>query len=144
MFLSFNIGPLHLEANNTWVLHVSKKEYFHALNQNNIQWFPDMNKDRANNGWIWFDSLKEYRKAIKCLFETWYTKPLNIPCKTIRCGNPIDGYDIECNYENGYKIECDQCVCTGGSYNPITGEIIPKRLRKIQTKKREQEGKYHG
>lgn len=43
------------------------KDKFSLLNKNNIKWFPVMDSDRANNGWVFFDSMREYRKAKKII-----------------------------------------------------------------------------
>lgn len=45
------------------------KNKFTELNKHNIQWFPDMDLDRANKGWVWFDNKNEYKKAKKILKE---------------------------------------------------------------------------
>ena len=45
------------------------KNKFSELNKHDIQWFPDMNPERANNGWVWFTSVKEYIKAKKIIKE---------------------------------------------------------------------------
>ena len=47
-----------------------------------------------------------------------------IPCKSFQRGNPIDGYDFDCEYEppNGYPVDCSNCVCTGGHDDPRTGK----------------------
>jgi hypothetical protein len=44
-----------------------QEDNFSLLNKNSIDWFPVLNKDKANEGWVWFSSSKEYHKAKKLL-----------------------------------------------------------------------------
>ena len=49
------------------------------------------------------------------------------PCLGYWGGNPSDGYDFDCKYENSGGITCDNCICTGGEMNPITGKRVYKK-----------------
>ena len=40
---------------------------FSLINKNNIDWFPVLDKQKANEGWVWFSNPKEYRKAKRIL-----------------------------------------------------------------------------
>lgn len=57
---------------------------------------------------------------------------LDMPCLGYRCGNPLDGYDYDCDYEQSGDISCDDCVCNYGFYNPQTGKQINWILQTIQ------------
>lgn len=39
------------------------KEKFSILNQSNVKWFPVLDIQKANAGWVWFSNYKEYNKA---------------------------------------------------------------------------------
>ncbi|MBS6764034.1 MAG: hypothetical protein KH304_10725 [Clostridium sp.] len=60
---------------------------------------------------------------------------LDVPCMGRRSGNPLDGYDYDCEYENSVDIFCDDCVCNYGFYNPRTGKRINWFLRVIQRRR---------
>ena len=45
------------------------KDKFTVLNQNNIEWYPSMDLNKANDGWVWFDKPKEYFKAKRLIRE---------------------------------------------------------------------------
>lgn len=45
-----------------------------------------------------------------------YQEVLNKGCGGYQCGNPIDGYDFDC--EHDYEWDCDNC--------PIVVEIMKK------------------
>lgn len=49
-----------------------------------------------------------------------------IPCKCYQTGNPLDGYEFDCEYEKA-PSECDRCVCNFGNVNPITGKTWSSR-----------------
>lgn len=51
----------------------------------------------------------------------------SVPCKSFKTGNPIDGYDYDCEYEHSGEITCDDCICNGGSMSPQTGKRVYKR-----------------
>lgn len=53
-------------------------------------------------------------------------KKYGIPCKITSHGNPIDGYDYSCDYENA-PFCCEYCVINGDSINPITGRRVYKK-----------------
>lgn len=64
MRYSFKIGGLRVFLlEYQFELHVTSKNGFARLNRAGVRWYPDMSRDRANTGWIWFDSYQEYRKA---------------------------------------------------------------------------------
>jgi ribosomal protein L34E len=48
------------------------------------------------------------------------------PCLGHTSGNPTDGYDYDCDYENA--PDCENCLCnfyiTGGSIDPRTGKQV--------------------
>lgn len=62
-----------------------------------------------------------------------YIPGLDKSCEGYQCGNPLDGYEYDCNYEFG--ISCDDCVCNYGFYNPQTGKRINWLLRIIQRRR---------
>lgn len=64
-------------------------------------------------------------------------KQLNIPCKLYRIGNPLDGYEYECEYydSSGLCVECDECICNFGHINPINGKRINFILMFIQNRR---------
>lgn len=43
------------------------EDKFPLLNRNNIDWFPVLDKVKANEGWVWFSNPKEYHRAKKLL-----------------------------------------------------------------------------
>lgn len=45
------------------------KDKFTILNQNNIEWYPSMDFDKANDGWVWFNKPQEYFKAKRLIRE---------------------------------------------------------------------------
>jgi hypothetical protein len=49
-----------------------------------------------------------------------------IPCAGYQTAGP-DGGDYDCDYEFAGEIDCDQCVCCGGAYDPRTGKKYRKR-----------------
>ena len=53
-----------------------------------------------------------------------------IPCKLIKCGNPLDGYDWDCEYPKSAEMQCDDCICTGGYLDPRTGNRFYRRKAK--------------
>lgn len=57
---------------------------------------------------------------------------IDIPCLGYPCGNPSDGYDYDCEYNESGCINCDDCVCNYGNYSPQTGKRINWLLRMIQ------------
>lgn len=127
-FLEIRTWPLDI----TWILYVPNSHAFSILNHQDIRWYPDMDRTRANQGWVWFDSPIQFLKAIRILQDLHHTAPIDIPCKGYHTGNPLDGYDFDCEYENSADILCDQCVCNYGIYSPETGKPVSKRLQKIQ------------
>lgn len=60
-------------------------------------------------------------------------RKIDIPCLGHEDGNPSSGYDFTCDYEMSGEISCEDCVCTGGYYNPKTGKRIGFILRLIQS-----------
>ena len=68
------------------------------------------------------EDLDKYQKLLDKRIAKY-----NIPCKGHLSGNPIDGYDYDCDYEKSGEITCDNCICNGGSMNPITGKRVYKR-----------------
>lgn len=66
---------------------------------------------------------------------------LDIPCRSCLCGNPMDAYEYDCEYEKSGDVACDDCVCNYGFYNPQTGKRINWFLRIIQ---RRRAVKYYG
>ena len=60
---------------------------------------------------------------------------LDIPCRSCQCGNPLDGYDYDCEYEKSEGVVCDDCVCNFGFYNPKTGKRINWILRIMQCRR---------
>lgn len=47
-----------------------------------------------------------------------------ISCAGYKVGNPIDGYDYECEYEKSSEFGCEECICTGGDRSPISGRVL--------------------
>lgn len=45
-----------------------------------------------------------------------------ISCKGYWSGNPSNGYDFDCEYENSGGFTCEDCVINGGHMSPITGK----------------------
>lgn len=43
-----------------------------------------------------------------------------LKCLCYSTGNPIDGYESECEYEK--PPDCDNCICNGGQIDPRTGK----------------------
>lgn len=58
-----------------------------------------------------------------------------IPCLGYESGNPIDGFDYDCEYENSGGFGCDDCICNGGAYSPISGKSIKETTRQKYAKK---------
>lgn len=40
-----------------------------------------------------------------------------IPCKAYHCGND----EFDCWYENAKGFSCENCICNGGRFSPISG-----------------------
>jgi len=64
-------------------------------------------------------------------------KSLNLACKSYRSGNPIDGFEYECEYydKSGLCVECQDCICNFGDINPESGERINFILRAVQKRR---------
>lgn len=60
---------------------------------------------------------------------------LDIPCLNYKYGNPLDGYEYDCEYEKSEGVNCDDCVCNYGFYTPKTGKRINWILRIIQRRR---------
>lgn len=45
-----------------------------------------------------------------------------IVCKGYQAGNPTDGYEFDCGYENAGAFNCEDCICNGGTMSPQTGK----------------------
>lgn len=58
------IGSFHIEFYKELLVPQAK---FHALNAARVCWYPAMDLQRANAGWVWFDSPREYRRAKRIL-----------------------------------------------------------------------------
>lgn len=58
-----------------------------------------------------------------------------IPCKGYQSGNPLIGYDYDCGYEKSKGFCCDDCICTGGSYSPVSGKPVKESTRRKYAKK---------
>lgn len=58
-----------------------------------------------------------------------------IPCKGYQSGTPLDGFDYDCEYENSGGFGCDNCICNGGAYSPISGKPIKETTRQKYAKK---------
>ena len=54
-------------------------------------------------------------------------KKYGISCLGYKRGNPIDGYDWDCEYEKAGFLDCPDCVCNGGHISPVTGKRVYKR-----------------
>ena len=54
-------------------------------------------------------------------------KKYDVPCKGYKHGNPLDGLEWDCDYEKAESMECSDCICNGGYFNPITGKRCYKR-----------------
>lgn len=50
-----------------------------------------------------------------------------VPCLGHQSGNPLDGYDYDCDYENSAEFGCDQCICNGGDMSPISGKPLAEK-----------------
>lgn len=47
-----------------------------------------------------------------------------ITCKGYWSGNPSNGYDFDCEYENSGGFTCENCIINGGHMSPITGKTF--------------------
>lgn len=75
---------------------------------------------------------------LKNLFFFVAAPQLSLPCLYYLSGTPSDGYDSECEYEEGW-IGCDDCVCSDfGLLDPRTGKeirLIAKWIKKRRIRK---------
>lgn len=60
------IGHFVIEYYNELLI---PKDKFTLLNSNSVKWYPSLNFEKANEGWVWFDSKKEYKKTKKIIKE---------------------------------------------------------------------------
>lgn len=71
---------------------------------------------------------------------------LFLPCGAFRCGNPVDGEDYGCEYDENGDIFCEDCVCSQYGYiDPRSGKKIRFlarfiKMRGIRNLYRENEG----
>jgi len=47
-----------------------------------------------------------------------------IQCLGYKSGNPFDGFDYDCEYENASEFGYEDCICNGGDMSPISGKAL--------------------